>query len=93
LHVKHGKTVTPSTYANDGDNLVRANAQEKYMGNVSVEFEGELAEQLKESAKVMGITVRELVVHAVLQYIESFPDSEDESEEEDEDIEAEDQNE
>jgi len=63
------------------------------METVSLEFEGALAEELKESAKAMGITVRELVVHAVLQYIESFPDSEDESEEGDEDIEVEDQNE
>ncbi len=63
------------------------------MGSVSVEFEGEIVEQLKETAKAMGITVRELVLHAVLQYIESFPDGEDEGEEEEDDSEVEDQNE
>jgi len=62
-------------------------ARSENMERIAVEIEGGLAEELKESAKAMGVTVRELIVHVLLQYVESFSDSEeedDESEDEDE---------
>jgi len=62
-------------------------ARSENMERIAVEIEGGLAEELKESAKAMGVTVRELIVHVLLQFVESFSDSEeedDESEDEDE---------
>lgn len=57
----------------------------KNMERISVEVEGGLAEELEESAKAMGVTVRELIVHLLLQHVESFSESEEEDEESEDD--------
>lgn len=55
------------------------------METVSLEIGGELAERLKESAKALGITDRELILHVLLQYVEDVSDSDEEDDEEAED--------
>ncbi len=48
-----------------------------------------MAEQLNERAKAMGISLREVIIHALMLYVESCLEDEDEGEDEDADDEDE----
>jgi len=59
----------------------------------TIELGGELASELKAAAKARGVTLREFVIHVLLQYVEETSDSEEGSDEdlddEDEEVEGE----
>ncbi len=44
----------------------------------TVEISGELADRLTEAAIEQGVTLRELVIHLLLQYVDERSDLEDE---------------
>lgn len=61
------------------------------MDSETIEISGGLAGDLKEAALQRGVTLRELVIHILLQFVEDSTDSDDEDEEPDDESEDQDE--
>ena len=51
------------------------------MNSETIEISGELAADVNEAARTRGVTLRELVIHLLLQYLEEISDSDEATDE------------